>query len=60
MRPGPGSLVRDKGLNAGIDFKPTSHTDLDFDFSRSVPLQLNTYSFGIGFDLSGMLQRHAH
>jgi hypothetical protein len=48
---GTALLARDNGLNAGIDFKPTSHTDLEFDFSRSVPLRLNTYSFGIGFDL---------
>lgn len=56
---GPADLVRDNGINAGIDFKPTSHLDLEFDFSHSVPLQLNSYSFGIGVDLSWLLQRHA-
>jgi len=34
--------------------------DLEFDFSRSVPLQLNSYSFGIGVDLSRLLLPRAH
>jgi hypothetical protein len=52
--------VRDNGFNAGIDYKPASHLDLEFDFSRSVPLQLNSYSLGIGVDLSWLLQRRVH
>jgi hypothetical protein len=56
---GPADLVRDNGFNAGIDFKPTSRVDLEFDFSRSVPLQLDSYSFGIGIDLSWLLSRQA-
>lgn len=57
---GPANLVRDNGFNGGIDYKPTASLDLEFDFSRSVPLQLNSYSFGIGVDLSSMLRPRAH
>jgi hypothetical protein len=53
---GAADLVRDDGFNAGIDFKPVGYIDLEFDFSRSVPLQLNSYSFGIGVDLSWLLR----
>jgi hypothetical protein len=57
---GAADLVRDNGFNAGIDYKPVGYMDLEFDFSRSVPLQLNSYSFGIGVDLSWLLRPHAH
>jgi hypothetical protein len=57
---GAADLVRDNGLNAGIDFKPTSRLDLEFDYSRSIPLQLNIFSFGIGVDLSWLLHHGAH
>ncbi len=57
---GGADLVRDNGFNAGIDYKPVGYLDLEFDFSRSVPLQLNSYSFGIGVDLSWLLRPHAH
>ena len=53
---GGADLVRDNGYNASVDFKPTSHLDLEFDFSRSVPLRLNVYSFGIGVDLTWLLR----
>jgi len=53
---GGADLVRDNGFNGGIDYKPVGYLDLEFDFSRSVPLQLNSYSFGIGFDLSWLLR----
>jgi hypothetical protein len=56
---GGADLVRDNGFNAGIDYKPVGYLDLEFDFSRSVPLQLNSYSFGIGVDLSWLLRPHA-
>jgi hypothetical protein len=49
---GAADLVRDKGFNTGIDYKPVGYLDLEFDFSRSVPLQRNSYSFGIGVDWS--------
>jgi hypothetical protein len=55
---GAADLVRDNGFNAGIDYKPVGYLDLEFDFSRSVPLQLNNYSFGIGVDLSRIMRPH--
>jgi hypothetical protein len=57
---GAADLVRDNGFNAGIDYKPTSNLDLEFDFSRSVPLRLNSYSLGIGVDLSWLVRPHVH
>jgi hypothetical protein len=57
---GSADLVRDNGFNAGIDYKPVGYLDLEFDFSRSVPLQLNSYSFGIGVDLSWLMRPHVH
>jgi hypothetical protein len=56
---GAADLVRDNGYNAGIDYKPVAYLDLEFDYSRSVPLQLNSYSFGIGVDLSRLLRPRA-
>jgi hypothetical protein len=55
---GDASLVRDNGFNANAEFKPVRNLDLEVDFSRSVPLKLNTFSFGLGLDFGGFL-RHA-
>jgi hypothetical protein len=55
---GGADLVRDNGWNAGIDYKPSPRVDLELDYSRSVPLHLNSYSFGIGVDLSWVLRPH--
>jgi hypothetical protein len=57
---GAADLVRDNGFNGSIDYKPVGYLDLEFDFSRSVPLQLNSYSFGIGVDLSWLLRPQVH
>lgn len=57
---GGADLVRDNGFNAGIDYKPAGYLDLEFDFSRSVPLQLNSYSFGVGVDLRSLMRPHVH
>jgi hypothetical protein len=56
---GAAELVRDNGFNASADFKPTPYLDLEFDYSRSVPLNLNIYSFGIGVDLGWLIHHHA-
>jgi hypothetical protein len=56
VQAGAADLVRDNGFNAGIDFKPVSRLDLEFDYSCSVPLQLNSFSFGIGVDLTWLLR----
>jgi hypothetical protein len=59
---GDASLARDNGFNASAEFKPKSLKTVDFeaDYSRSVPLRLNTFSFGIALDISGVLRSHAH
>lgn len=57
---GGATLVRDNGYEAGIDFKPVSYLDFEFDYSRSVPLHLNNYSFGIGINLSSLVRPRAH
>jgi hypothetical protein len=57
---GGADLTRDNGYNAGIDYKPLGYLDFEFDFSRSIPLQLNSYSFGIGVDLSWLLRPRVH
>ena len=57
VQTGDASLVRDNGFNASVEVKPVKALDLEFDFSRSVPLRLNTFSFGIGLDLGMMIRR---
>lgn len=57
VQTGSASLVRDNGFNASVEVKPVKTVDLEFDYSRSVPLRLNTFSFGIGVDLGAMLRR---
>ena len=54
---GGASLAKDNGFNGSVEYKPNSRIDFEFDFSRSVPLHLNSYSFGIAMDLSWMLHR---
>lgn len=57
---GGADLVRDNGYEAGFDFKPVYYLDFEFDYSRSVPLQLNNYSFGIGVNLSSLVRPRSH
>jgi len=57
IQTGDASLARDNGFNSSVDVKPVKTIDLEFDYSRSVPLRLNSFSFGIGFDLGAMLRR---
>jgi hypothetical protein len=40
-----------------VELKPAKMLDLEFDYSRSVPLRLNIFSFGIGVDLGAVLRR---
>jgi hypothetical protein len=54
---GDASLARDNGFNFGVEFKPTKAVDLEAAYSRSVPLRLNTFSFGISFDIAGVLRQ---
>jgi hypothetical protein len=55
---GGASLTRDNGFNAGIEFKPdkAEYLDLEADYSQSVPLWLNTFSFRIAVDMAALLR----
>lgn len=53
---GGASLTRDNGFNAGVEVKPAKYLDLEAGYSRSVPLRLNTFSFGISIDLGSLLR----
>ena len=57
---GGAALVRDNGYEAGIDFRPVHYLDFEFAYSRSVPLHLTNYSFGVGVNLSSLVRRRAH
>ncbi len=57
---GGADLVRDNGYEAGIDFRPVHYLDFEFNYSRSVPLHLNNYSFGMGINLSSLVRPRAH
>ncbi|MCU1243161.1 MAG: hypothetical protein JWO71_3887 [Candidatus Acidoferrum typicum] len=57
VQSGDASLARDNGFNASVEVKPAKTIDLEFDYSRSVPLRLSTFSFGIGLDLGAVLRR---
>jgi len=56
VQSGSASLTRDNGFNAGLEVKPRLYLDLEVDYSRSVPLQLNSFSFGISIDISSLLR----
>ncbi len=53
---GDASLARDNGFNASAEFKPTKTVDLEVDYSRSIPLRLNSFSFGISIDIAWLLR----
>src|SRR6266852_6954940 len=59
VQTGNASIARDNGLHARGEVKPVKPIDLEFDYSRSVPLHLNTFSFGVGVDIGGLLRRYA-
>ncbi len=56
VQTGSASLVRDNGFNAGVEVKPVRYLDLEVAYSRSVPLQLNTFSFGVSVDFGSLLR----
>jgi hypothetical protein len=53
---GDASLARDNGFNASAEYKPLKTVDLEFDYSRSIPLRLNIFSFGINIDIGSLLR----
>jgi hypothetical protein len=44
-------------FNASLEVKPRPYLDLEFDYSCSVPLQLNNIWFGISLDLGPLMRR---
>jgi len=42
-----------------MEFKPVSYLDFEFDYSRSIPLQLNNFSFGVSVDLGWLIRRRS-
>jgi len=60
VQSGGADLTRDNGFNAGIEVKPNRYFDLEAAYSRSVPLQLNIFSFGIAVDIGALLRHGPH
>ena len=54
---GGASLDRDNGVNVGVSYSPTRYLDLGAGYSRSMHYRLNTVSFGIGVNLSKLVNR---
>ena len=54
---GGASLDRDNGVNVGVSYSPTRYLDFGVGYSRSMHYSLNTVSFGIGVNLSSLMNR---
>jgi hypothetical protein len=59
VQTGGAALVRDNGFNFGVEMKPARYVDLEAGFSRSVPLQLNSFSFGVSLDMRALARHRA-
>lgn len=57
VQTGSAALVRDNGFNFGVEMKPIRFVDLEAGYSRSVPLQLNSFSFGVSLDMRALARR---
>jgi len=58
---GGADLTRDNGYNIAVDISPRKFLDFEVGYSRSVPLQLNTVSFSVGFIPTEMFRgNHPH
>jgi hypothetical protein len=54
---GGADLVREHGYNASLDLKLSSFIDISAGYSRSVTYALDTFLFGVGFNLSHIFNR---
>jgi hypothetical protein len=54
---GSSGLAADNGFSADADFSPGSVLDFSLRYSHSVHFQLDTFSFGIGVNMSQLLRR---
>jgi hypothetical protein len=52
---GGASLTRDNGFNFGVGVNVHSYLDLEAGYTRSVPLGLNIFSFGVSLDVAALL-----
>jgi hypothetical protein len=59
VQTGGAALVRDNGFNFGAEMKPIRYVDLEAGFSRSVPLQLNSFSFAVSLDMRALARHRA-
>ena len=57
VQSGSAALARDNGFNFGVEVKPIRYVDLEAGYSRSVPLQLNSFSFGVSVDMRALAHR---
>jgi hypothetical protein len=49
---GGASIDKDNGFTAGLSLNPKSYLDLDVGYTRSVKFALNTFSWGVGVNVS--------
>ena len=54
---GTSSLDRDNGFSAGFSFGLTRYLDVSAGYAHSVPLHLDTISFGVGLNLAALFQK---
>ena len=52
---GGASINQDNGFTAGLSLSPKSYLDLDVGYTRSVKFAFNTFSWGVGVNLSKLL-----
>jgi len=56
---GGASINQDNGFTAGLSLNPKSYLDLDVGYTRSVKFAFNTFSWGIGVNLSKLISGKA-
>jgi len=52
---GGASINQDNGFTAGLNFSPRPYLDVDVGYTRSVKFAFNTFSWGIGVNLSKLI-----
>jgi hypothetical protein len=52
---GGASVNQDNGFTAGLSFNPKSYLDLDVGYTRSVKFAFNSFSWGVGVNLSKLM-----
>lgn len=53
---GPADIARDNGFSTWMDVSPNKVIDLEAGYSRSTQFDLNTFSFGVGFNVGQMFK----